>query len=150
MKKLIILVRHGKHTDGFLNDVGIEQIRQTAKKLAALITEDQTIALFASPFQRTIMSAEIIAKVLGVKDIIPAELISDDNYDEDLIFEFVKSKEIEADIIILVTHGKHVYAFPQYFSCNEWGKTKKVDLIQTGDAVIIDCENKELMHLKST
>jgi len=151
--KKIILVRHGKYDDSTnqdvgLSQVGIEQIHGLLEKLSTFIEKNKTIKIFTSPFIRTTMSAEIIAQGFKVEKITTIYIMGEDDIDEGKIFDFIKSEEAQADIIILVTHAQHVRFFPQFFSFVEWATDREIDKVKPGEAVVIDCLNKKIIELR--
>ncbi|MCX6792668.1 MAG: histidine phosphatase family protein [Candidatus Falkowbacteria bacterium] len=144
----IILFRHGEHEDDCLTNEGKKQIHELMQKLDIFIGKSQDIKIFTSTFARTKMSAEIIAQGLKVEKITTINIIGEDDIDEDKIYDFIKSEEAQAEIVILATHVQHVRFFPQFFSFVEWATDKEIDEIEPGEAVMIDCLDKKIIELK--
>lgn len=144
----IILIRHGDHKNDILTDKGRIEINNLANKLDFLTEKNKIIKIFSSNYTRTIMSAELIKQLYELDDIIKIDVMGENDFEEEKIYDFIKTKANQIEIVILVTHAQHVRFFPGYFSIAEWQKMNQLDKIETGEAVIIDCLKQEISVLK--
>lgn len=145
----IIVVRHGECYLDSLTKKGKNQICQLAKSLQPFIEPRKAIKIFTSPSNRTIMSAKIIAKHFNVENIVEIDNIGEDDLNQDKPLEFLKSKDAEEDIVILITHKHHVESIPKRFASKLWGKQKHIRDIKHGEAVVIGCLYEEIIHVET-
>jgi len=148
MKKLVV-ARHGQYGhDDRLNETGRDQVAGLAKKLEAHINSD-SVLLLTSPVDRARESAEIIGSYFGVGLEEHEVLWSENDHPEDFprALELVKSRQGDVDIIILMTHFEYVEHFPAYFAKKELEVELRCRLIEKGEAWVVDCEQKSLIHV---
>jgi len=147
MKQLII-VRHGEYgSDGHLNDLGRTQINTLVEKLRMFINE-VSVLIFTSPTDRACESAKILSIAFNAT-IEEHKILSSVGLDEELseTLETVMSRKDECEILILVAHEGFINYFLSYFAENEFGTAPRSYPARKGEAWIIDCQQKTLMHI---
>ena len=156
MKKLI-LVRHGTDEggrNGHLTESGRKEIADLAEKLAPHIN-GASVLMLSSTALRALDSAEIFFKRLNIA-FEPVGLLWSggggvvcgigEDYKQTL--ELLNSHPVQADIVVLVTHYEYVQGFPTFFGDSVLGVVWPYHLIPKGTAWLIDCEGKQLTHVK--
>lgn len=135
MKKLI-LVRHGSYvtdcdSDNFLNlsDWGRHEIASLAERLEGRV-DSGSLLILSSPAPRAVQSAEILAAAFGVQ-FETNEALSDDSSGA-RVCSFVRTRQAEADTIMLVSHAILCIDAALDFADDA------PDSIQTGQAIVID------------
>ncbi len=112
--KVIYFVRHGETilnakgirqgAEGTLTERGKEQARETARKFPPRRGKPQII--YASPFQRTRETAEIIAKELGIKKIHYLDLLRERKNPSEIIGHS-RTEESVRRIVDRIDNGFH-------------------------------------------
>lgn len=147
--KLLVVVRHGQYgKDGRLDDRGRLQIDALAEKLKPLIN-GASVFILTSPTDRTCESAEILGHALGAPIEEHEVLWSEDSRPENFpgALALVRSRSDKALVLILVTHFEYAEGFPTYFAKMELGIQLRSRLIKTGEAWVLDCQQKTLTHV---
>ncbi len=156
MKKLVIF-RHG-HDHGTresLSPSGRERVRETAEKLSPHF-DGSSLLILSSTALRAVETAEIIAERFCASFESHDVLWSGGGgkcrgsfEDFAKVLEIINGHEKQADVVVLVTHYEYVEAFPAFFGrkCLD-AKLPVVDAIPKGTALLINCETKEMVHIK--
>lgn len=149
MKKLI-LIRHGDYSGDKLNEVGRKQIIDLTNVLKEEYLNDESILLMTSTALRASDSAKVVSEILKIDYKEYKTLWSDKNHKEnhEALLELIKSKQNEAETIILVTHYEYVEEFPAYFASKELDIEWSDKLIGKGEAWVIDCQAKTREHVQ--
>jgi len=149
----LILIRHGNYDDteddnGPLTEAGREKIVRLVDKLKPL-AGGRRLLILSSPSKRAQESAEILAAAFGISFEKHKVLWSDESHFEDMpaALELVRRRQAEADILILVTHREYIADFPPYFFEQEFGIKISWHIIGKGEAWVIDCERRTLLHI---
>lgn len=148
--KTLIVARHGDYNDstGGLSEYGRSQIGELGKALQGVV--DGTVLVLNSTAPRAAESAAILAELFKA----PSEghtLLwsgSDGGFDNNpAARELVQGHAEKFDTIIMVTHFEYVESFPTYWCEHALGVKLRSGEIEKGEAWVIDCEGKRLMHL---
>jgi len=147
MEKLI-LVRHGNYNGSVISDSGRQQMEILARKLQ-LELQDKRVLIISSTALRAIGSAEVFSNVLGISFEQDEKLWSDNDHwrDHSQLLELIRARQEDADVIILVTHLEYTEEFPAYYGKEELKVNWNQREIEKGEAWIIDCIKKTLLHI---
>jgi broad specificity phosphatase PhoE len=148
MNRTIYVVRHGHHTNGYLDSLGKSQIAVLAKELKLRISEKASLRIISSTAARATESAEIIAKSLNARSEGTDSMLwtgPDGNkschLDETL--EMINSTDDE--VVIMVTHYEYSEEFPSFFASKVWGdKGFSETSLNNGQAWCINCNDNTI------
>ena len=148
--KTLIVARHGDYQSlgGGLSEYGRSQIAKLGEALQDVA--NGTILVLNSTAPRAAESAAILAKLFNA----PSEghkflwSGSDAGFENNSAArELVESHAELFDTIIMVTHFEYVERFPAYWCEHVLGVKLESYEIEKGEAWVIDCEGKRIMHL---
>ncbi len=148
MKKLII-IRHGAcGSDDRLSNEGRRQISDLTHLLQNEIF-NASVCILTSPTDRTYESADIIGSFFKVSPE-KNDCLWDDNHhrgDHKKTLELIRLKP-NFEVIVLVTHMDFAVFFPEFFGKEELQTQITPKRVGYGQALIIDCNTKEVNLLK--
>lgn len=153
--KLLITARHPhyKKETRQPDTLGNAQIAALIRYLKTVIGEDASVLILTSPDICARKCAEAIKDAFGADAEFEEHKIlwsekSDQNHDNWGVLRLVRSRQDEAEVIILVTHYHYTVEFPTWFSNVALKTNLRPDPaeIKHGVAWVIDCVNKTLTH----
>ncbi|MDD3035372.1 MAG: histidine phosphatase family protein [Candidatus Saccharimonadaceae bacterium] len=146
LEKLVI-VRHGDYNYDSLSEEGKKEVEKVAELISEYIS-NKDVFLFSSAEKKAIQSTEIIKSSLGL-DIsydFHNALGPGRNYNEFEVFNLVKEYADKSEVIVFVTHMECAEYFPAFLAREMFNKKcTKTEFVGTGEAVIFDCENIEVI-----
>lgn len=138
--KLIVATRHGEDWGNQLTDTGVEKVTRLADRISSLLN-GSSILLLSSPTTRAILSAEILAKKLGVEPFIMEELSSKygDQYE---CGQHQMEKSLPAldgkEVVIFVSHFESPAGIIDAFSKKFCGKGTGCIRLHYGEGLALD------------
>lgn len=158
MKKLVV-VRHGDYEDEDnddekLSSLGEKQIAQLAEKLESHLN-GFSVVILSSTALRARQSAEILVDKFGAAFEGLDLLWSGEGgksfgtfMDFKKLLKMIEERKEQAEVYVLVTHYEYIEDFPMFFGKQRLGATLKSEVIPKGTAWLIDCEKKEMIHVR--
>jgi phosphohistidine phosphatase SixA len=144
--RVIAFVRHGSYVgfDGGLSQHGMNQMGRLARKLRELIPGDQVL-IGASPAQRTIDAAQIIAQQFGAPFKVHPELDCDTQSPNHARLIAMIDAYKPCDALVLVTHVPYCVYTPSLYA-EQLGKRKaeKMKMVGEAGAAVLDCKTGEI------
>lgn len=148
--KTLIVARHGDYLSdsGGLSDYGRSQIGKLGEALQSVV--DGAVLILNSTAPRAVESAAILTELFtapseGHKFLWSG---SDAGFDDNpAARKLVEGHAEKFDTIIMVTHFEYVESFPAYWCEHALGVKLRSHEIEKGEAWVIDCEGKRIMHL---
>lgn len=138
----VIIVRHPEYDSksGSLTPEGIKQASSLAMQITDKIPSIENALIVTSTAKRAVETADILSHALRVPVEQSDAFLTDAHTDEDIpaAIEFIKAKQDDYDVIIVVTHLEYADALPR--ACNHaffGGSTGYFCCLQTGQAYIV-------------
>jgi len=145
--KRLILVRHGAYLSGSLTKYGRKQMLKLLPALVKSVVGN--ILLVCSPVQRAKESATILAEHLKIPIIENSVWKAEGNSSDDVgALASINDIDPSVDTLIVVTHLPFLFSFPHYYGEMVLGVTLPNRIVELGEAQVIDCEKKTMIHLK--
>jgi len=144
--KKFLVVRHGSYNgdSGELDMYGRRQIGELAEKLKPHMTG--TVKVISSWERRAVQSAQILAPILGVSADQVEMFALLERGDLDDVYDLVLSIQASVETLVIVGH-QWLWMFPKFYGDRALGLVLSASDLKTGEACILDCEEKTLAHV---